>query len=230
MAKENGRDYMYLIWKEPVSRRQYIIAKLSKNGKYEFEYDFEIDTAIKKGFQPLIAFADVTKRYESNRLFATFSGRIPDKRRKNINEILYKYDMEYYDEYELLKRSGGKLPIDNLEFIDPILMNGENPIEREFFIAGPRHYVGCEGKECGKSLQVLIGDELNLELDPNNIHDSNAIRVKFKDKLLGYIPRYYNKELIELLGLNWRYKIVVSQVNKKENCNECLKVKLQLYK
>ena len=29
--------------------------------------------------------------------------------------------MEEYDSYELVKRSGAKLPIDNLQFIDPIL-------------------------------------------------------------------------------------------------------------
>ena len=32
-----------------------------------------------------------------------------------------KYKLEEYDSYELLKRSGAKLPIDNLQFIDPIL-------------------------------------------------------------------------------------------------------------
>lgn len=38
-----------------------------------------------------------------------------------MKEILQKYGLNEYDEYMLLKRSGARLPIDSLEFIDPIL-------------------------------------------------------------------------------------------------------------
>ncbi len=229
MARENGKDYVYLIWKEPISRRQYTIAKLSKNGKYEFEYDFEINDAIKKGFEPLIAFPDITKKYTNNKLFTSFSSRIPDRRRKNIDEILNKYGLNEYNEYEILKRSGGRLPIDNFEFIDPIIINEENPIEREFYIAGPRHYLGCDSNQYKKSLNVSIGEKLSLTLHPENQYDSNAIKInKLDNTLLGYIPRYYNKELLGLLNLNWKYELSIIEINKNNNCNECLKVRLKL--
>ena len=42
-------------------------------------------------------------------------------KRRDIKEILEKYEMTEYDPYELLKRNGGRLPIDNYEFICPIL-------------------------------------------------------------------------------------------------------------
>ena len=40
--------------------------------------------------------------------------------------------MEEYDAYKLLKRSGARLPIDNLEFIDPILDENSVNLKRIF--------------------------------------------------------------------------------------------------
>ena len=38
-------------------------------------------------------------------------------KRQQIKEILETYGMTEYDEFELLKRSGAKLPTDNYEFV-----------------------------------------------------------------------------------------------------------------
>ena len=40
---------------------------------------------------------------------------MPDKRRKDVKEILTKYKLDKYDAFELLRKSGGKLPTDSLE-------------------------------------------------------------------------------------------------------------------
>lgn len=121
MSRKDGKDYIYLIWKEPTSRRNYIVGQLSKNSQYEFSYGHEINEAIDKGFELLIPFEDVNKVYKSDTLFPTFSSRLPDSKRRGIERILAKYNLKEFDEYRLLKRSGARLPIDSLEFIDPIL-------------------------------------------------------------------------------------------------------------
>ena len=121
MSIRNGRDYVYLVWKEIDTRRQYIVGQLSKNGKFEFNYGFEVKEAISKGFKLLIAFDDIDKVYENDILFPVFSSRLPDRKRRGIEKILEKYGLDEYDDYKLLKRSGARLPIDNLEFIDPTL-------------------------------------------------------------------------------------------------------------
>lgn len=230
MARKNGKDYVYLIWKDPKSRKQFVIAKLSKNGKYEFEYAYDIEKAVDAGFVPLIAFNNINEKYTSDRLFTSFSSRIPDRRRKDIRKILDKYGIDEYDEYKLLKLSGGRLPIDDLEFIDPIIDNGENPIERIFNVAGQRYYLGCDGESCNRSLDVSLNEELLLQLEPSNIKDKYAIKICNKaNNLIGYIPRYYSKELCELINSGWKYRLTVSEVNKDNNCNECLKVNLNLY-
>jgi hypothetical protein len=126
MSRREGRDYIYLIWKDIVSRRNYIVGQLSKNGQYEFSYGIEVEEAIKKGFELLISFQDLNKVYKSDILFPTFSSRLPDRNRRGIERVLNKYGLEEFDEYKLLKRSGARLPIDNLEFIDPILEEVNN--------------------------------------------------------------------------------------------------------
>ena len=45
MSRKNGKDYLFLIWKQPESRRQYVVGILSKNGGFEFAYAEDIDEA-----------------------------------------------------------------------------------------------------------------------------------------------------------------------------------------
>lgn len=109
MSSKEGRDYLYLIWKDPITRRNYIVGQLTKNGQYEFSYGHEVKDE------------DIDKVYTSDSLFPTFSSRLPDRKRRGIERILAKYDLEEFNDYKLLKRSGARLPIDTIEFIDPIL-------------------------------------------------------------------------------------------------------------
>lgn len=127
MSRLDGREYIYLIWKDHKTRQRYIVGKLSKNSHYEFEYfKDEVKKAIQCGFEPLIAFHDIEYVYRNEEIFPAFSSRLPDRRRKDIKEVLTKYDLKKYDEFELLKKSGARLPIDTLEFIDPIFLEESN--------------------------------------------------------------------------------------------------------
>ncbi len=205
MSTKDGKDYLYLIWKSEKTRKQYIIGQLTKNGQYEFQYGEEVQSAINDGFKPLLCFPDLDKVYKDNRLFTIFTSRLPDKKRKNIQEILKKYDLDEYDDYMLLKRSGARLPIDNLEFIDPILDFDKN-ITRIFYMAGVRHYLNCDGQNCAHAIEITRGDEMFLRREPDNNYDSNAVQfLDASGKVLGYIPRYYSKGVTELLKLKKLY-------------------------
>ncbi|KAF1085004.1 HIRAN domain protein [Sporotomaculum syntrophicum] len=219
MSTKDGKDFIYLIWKEPGTRRNYIVGQLSKNSQYEFSYGHEVKEAIQKGFELLIPFEDINKVYKSDTLFPAFTSRLPDKKRRGIEKILSKYGLQEYDEYKLLKKSGAKLPIDNLEFIDPIFKDSGN-IKRIFYIAG-------EGEDCNKALYLEVGHNLKLELEPKNQHDKYAIKiVDSRGNHVGYMPRYYSESLTSILKKGARYKCTVLEVNKD---NECVKVELELY-
>lgn len=228
MSHKDDKDYLYLIWKSGQSGQQYIVGQLTRNSHYEFRYCSEVKAAIEDGFAPLLCFPDLNKQYEDEKLFSVFSSRLPDRKRKNINDILKKYELEDYDEYELLKRSGARLPIDNLAFIDPIL-DGEKDLTRIFFVAGVRHYLNCEGDDCSKAIEITRGDEVYLKKDLENIYDINAVQVlDSSGKILGYIPRYYSNSVAELLETKKKISCHIYNVDKNQNCNECIKVIMEI--
>ena len=228
MSVKDGKDYLYLVWKENVTRKQYVIGQLTKNGQFEFNYGFQVNEAIGNGFKLLLSFEKLDVVYESPFMFPVFSSRLPDKKRKGIDKILKKYKLVEYDEYKLLKASGAKLPIDNLEFIDPIF-GDEDEITRLFYLAGPRHYIGCNGEDCVKSLTISTGDKLLLVFEPENKFDKNAIKiVDQNNNHIGYLPRYFSESVKKALESNYVYKCIAYEVQKDNKCNECIKVELKL--
>lgn len=229
MSRKNGRDYILLIWKEPKKRRNYIVGELSINGNYEFKYGYEINEAVKDGFELVIPFDDIDKVYKRDILFPAFTSRLPDRKRRGIEKILKKYGLEEYDEYRLLKRSGAKLPIDNLEFIDPILENDVN-FKREFYIQGIRYYNVCEGTNCIYEFPFNVNELLKFELEPSNEYDANAVKIMYNGDRIGYVPRYYSESLSDQLKKGIKYDCRVIEINKHSNCEECVKVLLEVTK
>lgn len=228
MAIKDGKDYLYLIWKCALDRRQYIVGQLTKNGQYEFQYCEEINEALKVGFTPLVSFEQLDVVYKSEKLFPVFSSRLPDKKRKDINKILKKYGLEEYDSYQLLKKSGAKLPIDNLQFIDPIL-NYESSFEKSFYIAGVRHYLGCNGSLCKDAVSVTRGDEVFLIHESKNLYDENAICVINEEKkLLGYVPRYYAGAFVKFIDEGRIEECHVTSVIKENCCDECIGILIKI--
>lgn len=229
MSTKNGKDYLYLIWKHPETRKQYIVGILSKNGLFEFEYGKEIDEARKNGFQGIAAFEDFSKKYTNEKLFPVFASRLPDKKRRGISDILKRYNLDEYDEYLLLKNSGARLPIDTFEFIDPIF-DDEETVSRDFFIAGVRHYLPhCEDKCNFDNVNLNPNDELVLKLEPDNKFDSNAVEIYNSDNIkLGYIPRYYSSQVAKMMEENKKVTCKVIEFNPNTNCRECIKVNLTI--
>lgn len=113
------KDSVYLIWNNPKTGNKFKVGELYKEeDTFYFRYIKEnVAEAMKEGFKLLIAFPQLNALYDNPQLFAAFSTRLPDKRRPEIKEILDTYGMKEYDEFELLKRSGAKLPIDDYEFV-----------------------------------------------------------------------------------------------------------------
>lgn len=227
MSKVNGRDYIYLVWKEHESRQRYMIGELSRNGNYVFKYRLkDVEDAIKKGFEPLIAFPNIDEVYENNNMFPAFSSRLPDKRRKDVKGILRKYKLEEYDAFELLKKSGGKLPTDSLEFIDPIFLDESN-IEREFYIAGVKYHGYCKNKYLNFNLSV--NENLFLEKEPTNKYDKYAVKVvNEENKLIGYIPIFYSEAISRAIDEKRKIVCTIINIECNDTCRDCIKIKITI--
>lgn len=220
-------SYLYLIWKDPVSRRNFTVGKLTRTNVYLFSYLEEAETAKGYGWNYLDAFPD-NREYRSNVMFPAFSSRLPDRKRRDIKDILRKYQLDEYDEFNLLKKSGARLPIDTYEFIDPIFPEDET-IQRDFFVMGIRHQTACKGSDCDQLPNIEIGEHLSFSAEPDNLYDKHALRVVTdKGEHLGYVPRYYNTEILRRLDGGKSYSCVVLEINKDGDCSECVKVRLNI--
>lgn len=220
--------YLYLIWKDPDTRRNYTIGKLSyEDGKYLFCYLPDAEEAKEVGWEYLKSFPD-NKTYVSDIVFPAFSSRLPDRKRRGIEAILRRYGLDHYDEFEFLRRSGARLPIDTYEFIDPILPE-DVTVQKEFYVMGIRYKSPCQGEVCEQMVPVSVGETLQLVPEPENEFDENALRlVTSEGQHLGYVPRYYNKEILARLAKGTTYSCIVIELNQAGLCSECVKVRLNI--
>lgn len=198
---------LWLIWKEPLSHKRFKIGILIKlNDGYEFSYvDPELGEARKVGFNFFPGFNDLSKTYKNNELFINIASRLPNKGRIDYLEILNSYNLDKESsDFDILKATRGRTLTDNYEFVPAFDLN-----KIEFDVAGTRH---C--KDINKCKDFLkINRVLYLEPEPNNKNDENAVKVVLKEngKLyhLGYVPRYYSKELLNELNKGAKYSAMV---------------------
>lgn len=201
---------LWLIWKEPLSHRRFKIGILIKlNDGYEFSYvDPELGEARKVGFNFFPGFNDLSKTYKNNELFINIASRLPNKGRIDYLEILNSYNLDKESsDFDILKATRGRTLTDNYEFVPAFDLN-----KIEFDVAGTRH---C--KDINKCKDFLkINRVLYLEPEPNNKNDENAVRVVLKEngKLyhLGYVPRYYSKELLNELNKGAKYSAMIQNL------------------
>ena len=78
-----------------------------------------VEKAEEYGFSPLPNFPRIDVEYFREELFSSFSKRLPLHGKRDVSSVLKQYDLEEYDAFELLKKSGGKISTDSFEFISP---------------------------------------------------------------------------------------------------------------
>lgn len=102
-----------LFWKD-TKKNSYLLGFLDyKDSKYFFEINEEgLKEAIRHGCFGIGEFNLLKKVYISDKLFPFFKRRIPHKDNVAIDDILKEYNIEEYDEMELLKKTKGELNTD----------------------------------------------------------------------------------------------------------------------
>ena len=198
---------LWLIWKEPKERRRFIIGELTyENNEYKFKYiDPELNNARKSGLDFFPGFDDIEKEYVSNTgLFPNIETRLPNTARPEYLEILNLYDLDTNSsKMEILEKTKGRLLTDNFEFVPVFEKN-----KIEFEVAGDiKNYKDI----------FEVNDNLFLERELDNKYDEYAIKVMCKKNgtlyQLGYVPRYYSKELSKMLDENVKYSAKIKYLN-----------------
>ncbi|MDQ5877500.1 MAG: hypothetical protein QG592_497 [Pseudomonadota bacterium] len=65
--------------------------------------------------------------------------------------------------------------------------------------------------------EIRPGDKLLLTREPDNRHDSNAIRVEYGGRQLGYVPRAENRALAAAMDRGEHIEARVSRLRKAKN-------------
>ena len=114
---------LFLTWTDRKTGTKTYVGQLTKtNNGYMFKYIDTSDKTKNKTWTTVLPFNDRKKIYESTKMFVPFANRLPDRKRVDINNILNKSGLTTYDEFELLRRTKSKLPIDNYSFEETIEM------------------------------------------------------------------------------------------------------------
>lgn len=196
-------DSLILMWKHPETKKNYVIGLLSKLSKrYRFTYlKNEVNTAIQVGFELLIGFPDVEKKYYSKKLFPLFERRIPPRGRKLFQNIIKKYDLDINSDvmWQFLKISQARTGTDTFSLVQPLKII-DKKLNLEFSVAG---WSFTPNKILINEMIDTKDFEISLEKEPTNPKDGKAILVNISNLQqqfkLGYIPSPYNGPIFEIL-------------------------------
>ena len=209
------KNEMWLIWKDVQKRRRYKVGILSyQESKYIFLYvNPELDDAKKVGFDFFPGFEDLSKVYESSEMFSSIENRLPNVNRPDYLDILNVYNLNQNStKWDILVSTKGRLITDNYEFVKPF-----DYTEVEFDVAGTNY--AKDINECKDLLH--INGKVFLECENDNTMDSYAIKVMLyhnnKQYHLGYVPRYYSKELAAILNQSISYSALIQNLNFESN-------------
>jgi hypothetical protein len=75
--------------------------------------------------------------------------------------------------------------------------------------------------------QLKVGDALELVREPDNAHDPNAVRVEWRGRKLGYVPRRANAALAWGLDRGSRLRARVSRL--QEHPNPARRIEFEVY-
>ena len=202
---------MWLIWKNPKNQKKYKIGVLKyENNQYEFFYvNPELNVALEEGFCYFPGFENINQVYKSGELFANIETRLPNTSRADYLEILNSYGLDANSsKMEILRATKGRLITDNYECVPAFDYN-----IIEFDVAGT---IGCPDIEKCQSL-IEVNSRLLLEVESKNGSNEALIKVLFyKNGIkyhLGYVPRYYSKDLAALLERGTKYSAMVQELN-----------------
>ncbi len=207
---------LYLAWREPKNREWITVGALwEKNSEYHFAYTKGVRKALESSnFTPINGMEDIEKLYKSKELFPFFKNRILNKSRPEYGSYLswlgFKSPPSALEE---LARTNGLRATDSLQ-----LFALPKSIENKYIIYFFNHGINflSEGyKERLKDLKE--GEEIYILKDIQNRFDKLALALRTGDpiEILGYIPRFYTKDVNKLLELNGSsgVKTVIEKVN-----------------
>ena len=178
---------IFLGWRKGQGSRRFIVGVLSKKttGQFVFSYDQEVvEEAVEEGFTPYTEFPDFDISYNGN-VLDVFAQRLIKSERPDIQKFytFWEIDPRFKDDkFYLLGHTQGLLPTDNFEFL------------ADFNIVPNLHFLTEIASLSLKQLPgdtLSEGDTLRFELEHDNSHDKEAVKVYKDDLEIGYVKKIH---------------------------------------
>jgi HIRAN domain len=190
---------LYLAWQEPKERHWFPVGRLSFDGvMYRFVYTKGATRS--PDFMPFAQMPDLHTCYASAELFPLFKNRILSKSRPEYPSFLNWLDVstDADDPLTLLARSGGERATDSLRIIPYPVRSPEGLYRLSFFSHGIRYLPDSVKAFMG---DLTPGDAVLLMPDPQNPFDADALALRTASPavMVGYCPRYLNRDFRVLL-------------------------------
>lgn len=215
---------LFVAWQSPdKSRAWFPIGRLeADNGQYRFCYTHGAEEAERAaGFQPMPAFPDFFKSYESSTLFPLFQNRIMQPNRPDFPEYLQWLDMskENFDPLEVLALTGGARQTDRLEIFPKLHADASRLFRARFFLHGMRH---TNEHAIERAETLLAGEKLHVAIEVTNPATSLAVQLLTTDYyMLGWAPRYLVEDLVGVLENHREVNAKVVKNNHHETPMNC---------
>jgi len=238
---------LFLAWREPTKREWIVVGKLwQKDKKYYFGYTKGVKKAKESGnFNEFGVMQNINKIYVSDELFPIFKNRILNKSRPEYLDYIKWLGFEdKVSPLEELSRTNGLRATDSLQIFEkPKPRNGKFIIH--FFSHGIRHLPLTYQERIN---HLKEGENLYIAKDIQNKYDKYALFLRTDDpvEIVGYIPRFYTKDINKLIDINGNNNIEVKikkinldapkqfqllcrlETNWSENFNTCVDEEFEL--
>jgi hypothetical protein len=185
-AGQRAHTRLIVTRRDPATRRYHAIGFLDQvSDGYEFAY---LASAITEpGFLPLVGFSDAKHRYHRRRLFPSFAERVISANRPDRPDYLARLRLQPdAGPWEILSASGGYREGDAVELISMPTYDAATGHTTARFLAHAVRHMDQSASERISTLQP--DDQLQLRPEPENIVNSNAIRITDGAMELGYVP------------------------------------------
>lgn len=182
-----------LIWRPAPHQPRLVVGTLSRDGDtFRFRYDGpDIVKAKAIGFDGYPGMRALTNTYNGQAM-SSFAARLPSRDRPDFDRIAEAWRADpKADDFTLLGLTGGRLPTDMFEFV-PVI----EPIKGTCFLS---ELAGIDFHGASEAAHLRRGEVLQLQPEPSNQFDANAVAVIHGDTRLGYIKRVHCDSIVRAM-------------------------------
>lgn len=190
---------VYVSWQEPVSRRRYVVGRLSELVDGSFEFVYTKGALMSACFIPFPGMRILERVYRSSELFPFFSNRLLGKNRPEYKQFIDWLALPYErpSPLDILARTDGLRATDAYQIFERVQADEQANFSVTFFL---RDLVYEGTKVTERVLSLQPNEALRLEVDSRPSATPTSVMVVTESKdVIGCLPSFLTKDVAMLL-------------------------------